>query len=785
MTIPESMKETNDKLGFAKIIELIQEMALSTAGKSLANTIKPLKDIEIIRCRQSRINALQTILSAGDSLPLNAFSDFRAELDRCRVIGTFLSLETLIQIDQLLELVERQRRFFRSQRPKLLSLEELFEGLDSLPQVRKTIAAIIAPDGSLRDSASPQLNRIRHEIRTHQRRLNHEIERLMNYARDQQWLHEDQATIRDGRLVLPLRAESKRKINGVIHGQSATGATVYVEPLEIVEINNALKELELAEKEEIERILRQTTDKMRPDFSPLQKNIQILAELDLYNACARFGQKFKCTPPIIAENNDFVLRQARHPLLALHKEVVPLDFELANDVRAVVISGPNAGGKTVAMKTVGLLSQMAMSGLPIPAEEESRLPLITQFLADIGDQQSLENDLSTFSSHINNMKYFLETADDRTLVLIDELGTGTEPNEGAALGQAILTELIAAGSLIIVTTHHNALKEFAQKQPGAVNAAMEFDMVTLAPTYRLQIGLPGSSYAFEISNRLGLPAKVVDNARQIVGEESVRLTNLLREVEQLRSEVEKDKKIISQNKKTLDKLVTEYNNKLNTLREKAERADTELARQLEELVNESRRRIENAVKEIREQAATPETIHQAQSTITEIQTNVRKIKERSKRTAPAPQAELQIGNAVRIDGISEPGEIIKIGSQNSRFGVAVGGKILWVSREALHPIKKSISPSKQAAIVSVESEPLFSPRLDLRGMRYDEAESALQKFLDRALLAGLNQVEIIHGKGTGALQKLTQEVLRTTPGVRSFHYENFDSGGTGVTIVEF
>ncbi|HPB00105.1 MAG TPA: endonuclease MutS2, partial [Candidatus Marinimicrobia bacterium] len=426
----------------------------------------------------------------------------------------------------------------------------------------------------------------------------------MNYARDQQWLHEDQATIRDGRLVLPLRVESKRKINGVIHGQSATGATVYVEPLEIVEINNALKELELAEKEEIERILRQTTDKMRPDFSPLQKNIQILAELDLYNACARFGQKFKCTPPIIAENNDFVLRQARHPLLALHKEVVPLDFELANDVRAVVISGPNAGGKTVAMKTVGLLSQMAMSGLPIPAEEESRLPLITRFLADIGDQQSLENDLSTFSSHINNMKYFLETADDRTLVLIDELGTGTEPTEGAALGQAILTELIAAGSLIIVTTHHNALKEFAQKQPGAINAAMEFDMVTLAPTYRLQIGLPGSSYAFEISNRLGLPAKVVDNARQIVGEESVRLTNLLREVEQLRSEVEKDKKIISQNKKTLDKLVTEYNNKLNTLREKAERADTELARQLEELVNESRRRIENAVKEIREQAAT-------------------------------------------------------------------------------------------------------------------------------------------------------------------------------------
>jgi len=783
--MPDSIREPNDKLGFSKIVELIQELALSTAGKSLDSTIKPLKDIEMIRRQQSRINALQNILADGDSLPLSTFSDFRVELERCRVVGTFLLLETLTQIDQLLELVERQRRFFHAQRQRLLSLEELFAGLGSLPQVRKTIAAIIAPDGSIRDNASPELNRIRHEICAHQHRLNHEIERMMNYARDQQWLHEDQATIRDGRLVLPLRAESKRKINGVIHGQSSTGATIYVEPLEIVEINNALKELELAEKEEIERILRRTTDKIRPDFPTLQKNIQILAELDLLNACAHFGQKFKCTPPHIAENNNFVLRQARHPLLALHKEVVPLDFELANDVRAVVISGPNAGGKTVAMKTIGLLSQMAMSGLPIPAEEGSRLPLITQFLADIGDQQSLENDLSTFSSHINNMKLFLETADDRTLVLIDELGTATEPTEGAALGQAILAELIAAGSLVIVTTHHNALKEFAQKQPGAVNAAMEFDTITLAPTYHLQIGLPGSSYAFEIANRLGLPAKVVDNARQIVGDKSVRLTNLLREVEQLRSEVEKDKKIISQNKKTLDKLVTEYNKKLDALREKAERADAELARKLEELLDESRRRIENAVKEIREQAAAPETIHQAQKTIAEIQTNVHKIKARPKRTAPTPPVEFQIGDPVRIDGISEFGEIIKIGSQNNRFGVAVGGKILWVSREALHPFKKITTLEKQPAVVSVESEPLFSPRLDLRGMRYDEAESALQKFLDRALLAGLNQVEIIHGKGSGALQKLTQEVLRATPGVHSFHYENFDSGGTGVTIVEF
>jgi len=426
---------------------------------------------------------------------------------------------------------------------------------------------------------------------------------------------------------------------------------------------------------------------------------------------------------------------------------------------------------------------MAMSGLPIPAEEESRLPLITRFLTDIGDQQSLENDLSTFSSHINNLKHFLEISDEKTLILIDELGTGTEPVEGAALGQAVLSELIANGSLIIVTTHHNSLKEFAQKQPGAVNAAMEFDTVTLAPTYHLQIGLPGSSYAFEISDRLGLPAKVISIARQIVGEESIRLTNLLREVEQLRTEVEQDRKTIAQNKRTLDKLVTEYEAKLTAVREKASRADTELARKLEEIVTESRRRIESAVKEIREKSAQSSAIRQAQQTITHIQEEARRIKERQKRNQSPSRTEWQVGDAVHVEGVSAPGEITKIGVQNARFGVSVDGKTLWVSREALQPLKTTSPKDLPSAPVKVQSEMLLSPRLDLRGMRFEEAESALQKFLDRALLAGLNQVEIIHGKGTGALQKMTQEVLKTYPGVRGFHFENFDSGGTGATIV--
>jgi len=783
--MPEITIDLNEKLGFGKVIELIRDLTISSAGKSLVDTIRPQNALEPIRRTQTRIVALQAILADGEVLPLAAYPDFREELERCRIAGTFLSLETLVQIDRLLEMVDRLRRFFRVQRLKLIVLEPQFAGLDPLPEVRKIIAAIIGPDGTIRDNASPELNRIRHEIRAHQRRLNHEIVRLMEFARSQQWLHEDQATIRDGRLVLPLRAESKRKVNGIIHGQSTTGATVYVEPLEIVEINNTLKELEQAEKEEIERILRQTTDKIRPNFPAMYKNLEVLSELDLLNACARFGLKFKCTPPVITgTERNFRLRRARHPLLALHKEVVPLDFELADNVRAVVISGPNAGGKTVAMKTVGLLTLMAMCGLPIPAEEESRLPLITRFLVDIGDQQSLENDLSTFSSHVNNLKHFLKTADRQTLVLIDELGTGTEPTEGAALGQAVLAELIAAGSRIIVTTHHNALKEFAQEQTGAVNAAMEFDTATLAPTYRLLIGLPGSSYAFEISDRLGLPATVVANARQIVGEESIRLTNLLREVEQLRTEVEKDKKALAQNKNTLDKLVTEYETKLATLREKAERADADLALKLEETMAESRRKIESAVKEIREKAAEPETIRQAQQTVAGIQNDVRQIKARHKKPAPAGRAEWQVGDAVRIEGVSEPGEIIKVGTMNSRFGVSVGGKTLWVGREALQPVKKSAAKTRQSAPSMIKSEALLSPRLDLRGMRFDEAESVLQRFLDRALLAGLNQVEIIHGKGTGALQKMTHEVLRTCPGVRSYHFEDFDSGGTGATIVE-
>ncbi|MCK4448445.1 MAG: endonuclease MutS2, partial [Candidatus Marinimicrobia bacterium] len=419
------------------------------------------------------------------------------------------------------------------------SLEFLITGLSPLNPVCRLINRIVDEEARIQDRASPELARIRRDVQSEMRHLHRAIARLMNKAKSEDWLHEENPTIREGRLVLPLRTEYKRKVHGIIHGQSATGATTFIEPMEAVEINNRLKELEQEEKEEVIKILQQISGEIRPYFTELERNIVILIELDFIRACAKFSEKFKCSPPIISEQDrKIVLINSKHPLLSLVKKVVPLNLSLPDGISSMIITGPNAGGKTVAMKTVGLLSVMAMSGLHIPADEGSHIPFFDIFLVDIGDLQSIENDLSTFSSHVSNLKAFLDKATDQSLVLIDELGTGTEPVEGSALGQAVLERLVEKRAFTIVTTHHNALKAFADKSPNVVNAAMEFSTDTLSPTYRLRLGYPGSSYALEISKRLGLSDKVIDRARKIMGGDTVKLENLLLEAEKLKTKLE-------------------------------------------------------------------------------------------------------------------------------------------------------------------------------------------------------------------------------------------------------
>jgi len=471
-------------------------------------------------------------------------------------------------------------------------------------------------------------------------------------------------------------------------------------------------------------------------------------------------------------------------LLTLLKKVVPLDFSLQEDILTVVITGPNAGGKTVAMKTIGLLGQMAISGLHIPANPGSQIPMFDRFLIDIGDSQSIENDLSTFSSHVTNLKNFLDSATDRSLVLVDELGTGTDPVEGSALAQAVLEKLIARGTIVIATTHHNGLKAFANDNKKVMNGAMEFDTNSLNPTYVLQMGAPGSSYALEISERLGLDSSVISRSREIIGSDSVKLENLLLEVENLKSKTNQKNRDLERNKHTLDKIIKKYEYKLEKVKEKQKVLDETLSGELDDLVKESRAKIEHVVKEIREKSASKETIIEARDVIKDLSSQVTDKQKLSKNKKKKPETdELKIGDWVKIEILGKSGVVVKKAKRNNRTAVEIEGKTLWLENDGLQRVENKVK-TKQQVFVSTEIESSVTFRLDLRGKRFDEAQDELIKYLDSVVLSGFEQVQIIHGKGTGALQQMTHLVLKQYPGIKKYYFENFDQGGTGVTIVE-
>jgi DNA mismatch repair protein MutS2 len=782
--------DSRDSLEFNKVCNIIIREAVSGAGKEEIFRLKPLTDFDQIITKQKKISALRSSIDSGTNFPLENFPDIRKDLTRCKVAGTYFTTEILFYIRRILEQSDAIRQHYKKHQVILKPLEHLILRLNSLHPILRLIKKTVDENRKIRDNASPNLACIRKSIASETNRLHKEIEKLMEKAKQEGWLHEENPTIREGRLVLPLKSEDKRKIKGIIHGQSATGATVFLEPLEIVEINNTLKDLEQEEKEEIEKILKNITSEIRQYFPDLEQDIAVLIELDSLNACAKFSRKFNCTEPELSLDTKIInLINARHPLLSTIKEVVPLNVTIEDKIRSVIITGPNAGGKTVAMKTIGLLCAMAMAGLHIPADEGSKIPFIDNFLIDIGDYQSIENDLSTFSSHISNMKLFIEKATNRSIILIDELGTGTDPIEGAALGQTILEEFIKKGAISIVTTHHSALKAFAGRNPFVINAAMEFDTQSLSPTYRLILGIPGASYALEISKRFGIPDYIISRARKMIGADTIKLEKLLLEVEELRRNLESKNREIGQHKKTLDKLISEYESKLAAVQEKYSEMNQKIADELERIISKSRSQIESTIKEIREKNANKESITYAKSITDEIKQNAlrrKKItrkfdKEKSEQKKPA------VGDAIKIDGIINPGIVIDISDSSKKVAVEIEGKKLWVPRNSV----KIVSDNSQQGLnhkrtqINVDADKVSSQKLDLRGLRVDEAESMLIKYLDRAILSGLQEVEIIHGMGTGALQKMVWEVLKDFPGVKRYYFENFDRGGTGATIVEF
>lgn len=786
------MEENNtDKLDFEKLLSLIAERTMSLPGEKLVEDIKVFHSTDQVEKEQKRIGCIKDLIEDGRDLPPLNVTDLSQEIERCKVEGSFFTIEDLDKLYKLIRSGIEIKKFYKNNKNSMQPVNSIAGRVASYPEILDAIEKVVDEQGEIKDTASKKLRKIRRDKSRAMQNLRAEVNKSMENARKNNWLHEKNPTIRNGRYVLPLKSKAKRKIKGIVHGESGSGATTYVEPISVIEVNNQLKDLEQQEKNEIRKILINLTDRIRPVFANLLQNIDLIAELDKLRACAVFAIEFNCNPPQVFDRQDretILLRNAKHPLLSLRKEVVPLNFEPPKNVKTVIITGPNAGGKTVAMKTVGLLSKMAMCGLHIPAASQSKIPYTDQFLMDIGDRQSIEDDLSTFSAHIGSLKNMLQKATSTTLVLIDELGTGTDPLEGSSLGQAILEELLDTGAFTITTTHHSSLKAFADKNDEVVNAAMEFNTETLNPMYQLSIGLPGSSYALEIADRLGIDEDIIARARELMDTDTVQLENLLMEIEEEKAELTKQKKALTRRKKTLDKVVDNYDSKVENIKEKQQKLDRALSDELEEVVKESRARIEHTIKDIREQKADKKTIKKAQKEVKKIQKKaVKKKKKVEKKSKPKltvdEKQKIQPGTWVKIEPFNQIGQIEEIRGQ--KVSVDIDGKKMQVRQDNLVPVKPPAKEQETTMEVDVQANSSPQLSLNLRGMRYDEARDTLIKYLDKVVMSGLQEVEIVHGKGEGVLRKMTHEVLSNNPHVSEYFHKRPESGGTGVTVVRF
>ncbi|NOZ08358.1 MAG: endonuclease MutS2 [FCB group bacterium] len=754
--------------------------------EDLISGLTPSTRLEAILDIHNRSGAILAVLQKGDPVPLEQIPDISAWSDLLRIEGNVLPADHFFELKRLLEISGTVKQFCKRQEltPWREPAAELLEFKIGIEEIDR----IFDDEHKVRSSASADLKRIRRAIEALQVSIQKRMQEIFTQAATNNWLHGDKIVFRDGRLALPCTPTHKRKIKGVVLGRSATGQTVFVEPLEIIEKNNELASLQAEEKAEVYRIMRALTAFFKPYTDDIGHSFQILLQFDLHYCLAAFAKQFDCVKPEFTADDIIVIRQGRNPQLALTgRTVIPLDLDLSIDQRILLLSGPNAGGKTVVLKTLGLFALMAQCGIFLPADKVI-LPVFDHILVDIGDQQSVENDLSTFSAHIRNVNDILSVSTERTLVLIDELGTGTDPDAGAALSRAVLERFLKLRSRVIATSHLGQLKVWAHETAGVVNGGMKFDPDLLAPTYELNLGIPGSSYALEISQRTGLEKSVIRRARELVGDSSVKLENLLGELEKEHLRVHKLQETLSARESVIRDKELRISAREQEINEKFNRARAEAANIARQIVENARRDTENLVENIKSRNADHQSVKKAKKTLTTKITRLKKkIEKFEERPAdPIPRAEAVKGAPVRISHLGEEGIILQPPDKQDNVLVSINGiRIRLKLNQLSKPRKKPKKRPKGNLSGNHAVAPPAGFRLDLRGKRVDEALSEVTRFLDRALLAGLPSVQILHGKGTGALQEAVQEYLATCSFVDSYVFARPEQGGAGITVVDF
>ena len=756
--------------------QMIKELPIEVEAKAIQNKIEETTDgVELLRLKQGiPIPRLKDISFALKRLELEAGLNGRELSDILRV------LTTTHEVERFFEKVEEEEI-------ALKRVPRLVEKLESIPEVTSELEASIREDGYVLDSASPTLHGVRVGIQKTEQDIRRQMDQYLT-GKNAQYLSDTIITIRNDRYVLPVKAEYKSVFGGTVHDQSSTGQTLFMEPQAVVNLNNKLREYQIQEKREVERILWELSQKLMPYTNSLHQNHYVLARLDVVNAKALYAHELRATEPIIDANNYVALWQAWHPLLEREKAVAN-DIILGEEYQAIVITGPNTGGKTILLKTVGVIQLMAQMGLYIPAGENSRVGVFTEIFADIGDEQSIEQNLSTFSSHMSNIVSILKQINDKSLILIDEIGSGTDPQEGSSLAIAILDYIASKQSYVIASTHYPELKAYGYDRPKTINASMEFDGDTLQPTYQLLLGVPGRSNAFDISKRLGLPSIIIDQARGLLSEEDQDLNAMISDLEQKRRRAQRDAdkmrhqlELSTQLLEDLQRETEQFQaNKARLLEEAKERANT--------LIEQSQDDADKILSEIRELQ-----LRSKQSTVKEHEMIEKKTalkdlkheqalkKNKVLRKEKAKKA-LQVGQSVEVLSFGQRGSLVE--KVNDKEWVVQMGIIkMKIDVEDLSPIAEA-QEAKQQVIVKSARASHVSSELDLRGKRYEEAMKDLELYLDAAILANYPRVTIIHGRGTGAIQQGVHKVLRSHRSVASFEFAPMNTGGNGATIVTF
>ena len=821
------------KIGFDRVREQVAALCSMQVARDIILGEKFSTSRSEIERRQETADEMRTLLMLDPDAPRDEFPDMEGIVAKIGVEGTFLTTEEVVVLRRALTAVGNMVGFVmsrsESQYPRL---RKRSERVCIFPDVVRRINQLVDDDGEIRDGASPELLQIRRAIREHEGQVTKRLNQVLNNAKRAGIVDADaMVSIRDGRAVIPVSAGNKRKLSGFIHDESATGKTFYIEPVEIVELNNQLRELEYAERREIVRLLTEFTEELRPDAEPIASAGEYLAEIDAVRAKARWAIENMAGKPIVSLDDRLVLRHAFHPLLAQtlrreKKELVPLDMQLDREKHILVISGPNAGGKSVCLKTTGMVQYMFQCGFPVTAGEMSELPVFDHICLDIGDEQSMDNDLSTYSSHLLNMKATLQAASSRTMVLIDEFGSGTEPVIGGAIAEAILERLLEKGCYGVITTHYSNIKYYATGTDGIANGAMMFDVQNIRPLFKLEQGKPGSSFAIEIARKIGLPEDIIRVASDKAGSDHINLERQLREIARDRRYWSQKRDRIRLTDRKVEELESSYTEQLSRIKEERKEILREAKEEAQRLISDANRQIENTIRTIKEAQAEKELTRLARRELEEFKETVESVgssfdgekveremerlmrrkarreedkkrrgqapTEKPAEAAPAPKPKpIEVGSKVRIAGQEMPGVVQSIKGRKAQ--VAFGQILTTVDCEKLVVVsnaeyKKAVKPVMPRTVLSVDisSRKLnFRDSIDVRGMRAAEALEVVQDLIDDALMVGVGGVTILHGKGTGALKEEIRRYLRSISEVASATDEHADRGGAGITVVRF